>query len=226
MPIHLILDAAVLLIVLIAALRGYHKGIFLTLASIAIVILAYVGAGYAAQIISPKVSDIIEPSIYSLLSSKEEEAPLSDGGGEEPSPEEGESLLSAGLSLFGISAFRAADVTDVAVDAFSGVRDAAMRAASAAFAGSISRFLVVVISFFLLITALNILKNLLNRVLRLPGLNFINRMTGLIAGALLGVFLCFVLVTAIGLFDIAIPATEIQKTVLFRLFADYNFITF
>jgi len=64
---YLIADGLILAVLLLFALVGAHRGFILSLCGLLAVLVAFVGASFAARTLSPMVADALEPKFASAI---------------------------------------------------------------------------------------------------------------------------------------------------------------
>ena len=64
---YLIADGLILAVLLLFALVGAHRGFILSLCGLLAVLVAFVGASFAARTLSPIVADALEPKFASAI---------------------------------------------------------------------------------------------------------------------------------------------------------------
>lgn len=63
MGVFLIFDLIILILLVVFAVRGAHRGLVLSLCGLVAVVVAFAGAGIAARTLSPMVADALEPPL-------------------------------------------------------------------------------------------------------------------------------------------------------------------
>ncbi|MDR1117210.1 MAG: CvpA family protein [Oscillospiraceae bacterium] len=198
-----ILDIAILVILLIFILRGRSKGFVLNLASFAVVIAAFVGAGFVTTGFSPLVAERIEPHIYGAVYD------AVDISGAVPED----------FKLYGMSLNGAAEKSGEFIGQMG---DAAVSKAAKALAGSASVVLVSVISFAVILLVLKLAARILNLATKLPVLNFLNKTLGMIFGGFVGLVVVFFLVKISSSLTAVIPPEVAEQTVIYKFLSQYD----
>ena len=215
---YLFFDLIVAAVLLVFALRGASRGLVLSLCGLLAVVVAFVGAGFAARLASPVVADVLEPrfadAIEAQLSAQVqsgtpvEELPLQD-------------VLNA-LKEMGFYE-ELVDAVNRAVE--GGMLDAAAGAAAAvatALAQSIASAVIFLVVFVILLIAWTALSRSLDLVARLPGLHFLNQTGGAVIGLLKGCIFVFAAVWLLGYAGHMIPEAAVRQTYLLRFFLTVN----
>ena len=200
--LSIFLDLAALLVVAAFAIRGARRGFVMTVAGLAVVFLAYIGAGLAAKILSPAVASLIEP----MLSGIE----LPDLISEETLA----GINIAGVNIGGLGLF--AD----AADAINAGADKIAKDIAAGVASTIAYAIVAVLAFVVLAVVLRVIFRAVNIVAKLPVLNLLNRTLGLVVGCLTGIVLMIAAAWITGLFDAYVTAETVEATLAYKYFAD------
>ncbi len=170
-----IADGVIALTLLISAILGAKRGIFKSILSLLILILAIWGASVAAKNLSVPVTDWLFPKIEQSVEKKIEKKKEAE---DQPK------------------------VTgDVVVSYVSGAVDNAKKQAVKGMAStayhltnSVVYGVLFIVSFAILLFVLRILGKIINKLLKLPGLSFINGTLGFILGAVEGVLIAFLLI--------------------------------
>lgn len=177
-PAGLIMDAVLLLIVLVFAVLGARRGMVLTLCSLASVVLAFLGGGYLADLLTPplvkQAAPMLESTVQEYLTSL---LPSADAAAEK-----GGFLwnLLRGLMEDGIAS------------AESMTADLA-----AALAESVIHPIVFLLGFVLILILCWFIGRALDLVARLPVLHSLNALGGFLLGTLKGGLLVVILVPLI-----------------------------
>ena len=134
----LLLDLILLIVLLAFVLHGAACGLLLSLCGLVAVLVAFVGAGFAAEALAPRVADYLEPRFAAAIEERLDQelasaAPLA--GGEEALSEE--LLLTQILDILKDMGFYQSAV-DAVNDAVEQGMTAAAASAAAAVAASIA----------------------------------------------------------------------------------------
>ena len=78
---YLIADGLILAVLLLFALVGAHRGFILSLCGLLAVLVAFVGASFAARTLSPMVADALEPKFAGHRGTAQRLHPAASGGG-------------------------------------------------------------------------------------------------------------------------------------------------
>ncbi|MDL2287846.1 CvpA family protein [Oscillospiraceae bacterium OttesenSCG-928-F05] len=205
MVLAVVLDALTLLVLVGSAARGAKRGFLMTVSSLIAIVCAVVGAVFCLSLFEVPVRAAITPRVTDAVAELIPETDFSTGGK---------------MSYFGI------DIGGFVEAAADDARDAAVISVSGSLAASLSRILVGVAAFLIILLAAKLLLRLLDQVLRLPGLNFINRLGGLVAGAVFGLVLCMVLAKLVSAFTGLVPPETVEASLLFGVFARHNLPAF
>ncbi len=204
----IICDVVAVCLLLLFAFRGRSRGLIKTLSRIIVLILAFSLAASFAKTTTPYISEkYVEPRINSVFVSKN----VSD---ENPAPSEeeingvlSELNLPDGLVFDAISDF-ANSVEDKAEEAFSTISESI--AYKATYAVSF------LIYFIVLVLLLNLLFGVINKLSKIPGINFINKSLGFIFGFFLGAAIIVVLSFILAKFNFVINEEIIEQTHLLK----------
>ena len=64
---YLIFDLIIVIVLIIFAVHGAYRGLILSLCGLLAVVVAFVGAGYAARSLSPMVAQALEPRFAAAI---------------------------------------------------------------------------------------------------------------------------------------------------------------
>lgn len=230
----LIFDGIILVVLLLFALWGRHRGLILSVFSLLALVVSIVGAFWLSNMLTPPVADWVQPMVEKSVVSTVQNALPEDADDvlATLSPENIDNwsesihtyLDEAGIELpEQIESFLAElgeeDLSKL-VDA-SSVEELAVSAA-----GKVVRAVVRIVLFLLAFALIQILWHLLARALdlvsRLPVLNAMNRLGGFLLGALKGILLLFVIAWLFQWYSTSvntvIPAETIEQTYLLKFF--------
>ena len=226
----LILDLILLIVLIAFAARGASRGLLLSLCGLVAVLVAFVGAGFVADLMAPKVADYLEPRFSAAIEERLEahlEAVLPDGTAPE-GPEAGEIPLAdlmdvlrdMGLyqsALYAIDRAVEQGMTDAAADAAATV--------AASIAGSVAYMLLFVAAFIVILILWTLLSHALDLVTRLPGLHALNRAGGALLGLLKGCAILFLCAWVLRYLGSVIPEETVARTYLLKFFLTTNPVT-
>ena len=187
----IIFDLLIVLIVLISALLGRHRGFILTLCGVLALFVAIIGAGVLTNLLAEPISRLALPFVEDILMDA-----MNSAGGEITLSAEGaiyatldqviglmeRSDLLRGLAA-GVSQAVSQGAVDVTLDAVQGV--------SLFLAEQLTRLIMFPLFFILIMLIWTALSHILDLAFRLPGLNFLNRTAGLLLGFARGVLLAY-----------------------------------
>lgn len=171
----LVADIIIALILLTSAVFGAKRGIFRSVLSLAVLILAIWGAGVAAKSLSTPVTDWIFPKIEQSVEKsieKKKEA-------EDQPKVTGDVVVS---------------YVNAAVDDAKKQTARVVSTTAYQLTNSVVYGILFILAFAVLFFILHVIGKIINKLLKLPGLNFINGTLGFLLGAAEGVLLVFLLI--------------------------------
>lgn len=221
-------DVAIVALLALFLWMGARKGFVLSLFGLVAIVVAFIGASFLAQSLSPKVGAALEPKFAAIIEEKLEEqfhsadAPaLPEGAdaaeGEYPLQAVLEVLKSMGLYEDLINA-----VDDAVQNGMSQVAANAAAAVAAAIAQSIAYMLIFLIAFVLILIGWGILSHALDLVAKLPVLNTVNKLGGAAIGLVKGCIILFVLAWLLRVSGTLIPEETVAQTTLLKFFLTTN----
>ena len=213
---YLIADGLILAVLLLFALVGAHRGFILSLCGLLAVLVAFVGASFAARTLSPMVADALEPKFASAI---EEQLNASI---QQQVAEEGSAALSPDdVPLDGV--LNALREMDKAVEnGMTSVAASAAAAVAAAIAQSAAYLILFLLGFALILIAWKLISHALDLVARLPGLHFLNKTCGALFGLVQACVLLFVAAWLLQFFGHVLPESLVNQTHLLKFFMTTN----
>lgn len=228
---YLIFDLVIAILLVLAVFQGYRRGFVLTLCGFLAVFVAFFGATILSNALAEPVSHAITPVIENQISNSIHETLEEQGyqfeepqpGQEEetPAPEDQFSLDqilnmmkdSALIQSFS-DAIRGA-VNDGVVE----VTTSAAQTIASYIARELSRMVLFLISFVLVLVAWTLLSRALDLAFRLPVLSTLNHWSGAAVGLLKGGVLLFI---ACWLLRELFPAEVVEQSYLLEFFCTTN----
>lgn len=228
---YLIFDLVIAILLVLAVFQGYRRGFVLTLCGFLAVFVAFFGATILSNALAEPVSHAISPVIENQISNSIHETLEEQGyqfeepqpGQEEetPAPEDQFSLDqilnmmkdSALIQSFS-DAIRGA-VNDGVVE----VTTSAAQTIASYIARELTRMVLFLISFVLVLVAWTLLSRALDLAFRLPVLSTLNHWSGAAVGLLKGGVLLFI---ACWLLRELFPAEEVEQSYLLKFFCTTN----
>lgn len=228
---YLIFDLVIAILLVLAVFQGYRRGFVLTLCGFLAVFVAFFGATILSNALAEPVSHAITPVIENQISNSIHETLEEQGyqfeepqpGQEEetPAPEDQFSLDqilnmmkdSALIQSFS-DAIRGA-VNDGVVE----VTTSAAQTIASYIARELSRMVLFLISFVLVLVAWTLLSRALDLAFRLPLLSTLNHWSGAAVGLLKGGVLLFI---ACWLLRELFPAEVVEQSYLLKFFCTTN----
>jgi uncharacterized membrane protein required for colicin V production len=180
-------DIIIAAIVVITALRGRMRGFILTLCGFLTIFVAFIGALVVSEFLADPVAQLLFPAVErAILTVLEQGAAIAPD----------ELPIAAVLeSLHSVPFFAGlAEMCQTALDnrsyLFTG---SAVFAVSLFFSRQLARIVLFALSFIAILIVWWLMSHALDLAFRLPILNFINRLGGLVLGFAQGIALCFIL---------------------------------
>ena len=201
-----IADILVLAALIIAAWLGARRGLLKSLAGLLIVVVALLGASWAADHLSEPVMRWVEPRVTQRVEQIVQDSQPADAG----------QMLRA-LSFRGTGLQKMLDNVQHRVQETG---ESLIRAVSLSVARSVAGTAVYVVSFLVLLALLWLLMKPLNAlVTRLPLISTVNGLGGAALGLVCGGLVLFVAVWAMQRFDWLLTPELIDGTILLKFFA-------
>lgn len=218
---YLLLDAAVLLVLIFFLWRGASRGFILTLFSLLALLVAFAGANFLADTLSPRVGEALEPKFAAVIQERLEEefktadVPVLPG---ETAPDYPFQGILGMLKTMGLYE-DLVNAVDRAVHAgMTEVAAAAAAAVAASIAQAVARAVLFLVFFVLILVGWTLLSHALDLVSKLPGLNTLNRTAGGLVGLVQGALLLFMVGWVLNAWSGPLPSGAAEETVLLRFF--------
>lgn len=213
-----IIDIAVAALLLGFLIGGAHRGLFRSVAGLVIVIAALVGAGYAANYATPKAERYVQPYIEKKIQSRvNASVPTEKKAAASTTETSGTDVMHA-LGLMSLDTDASDTIAKAAEKKIQETGASVRTAIAESFAETILHTLLFVLFFILLLLLLKLLVHALDLLLKLPGLNFLNRLGGAVLGLLEGALLLFFAIWILRRFGVSFQTKTVEDTVLLRFF--------
>ena len=221
-----IFDLIVAIVLIVSVVQGYRKGFVLTLCGFLAVFVAFIGASILSDALAGPVSRAITPAVESGIqdtigSYYQYTPPLSEGSTQEDSFFQDLPLEDALAALQDSALYRTLTQNfQQAVE--SGVETVAANAVQALaeyVAAQLTRMVLFLLSFVIILAGWFVLSHALDLAFRLPVLSTLNQWSGAVIGLIKGGVLLFI---ACWLFRGLIPQEAVDQSVLLRFFCTTN----
>lgn len=228
MQTFLLYDAIAALVLLVALIRGYKRGFILTLCGFLALFVALIGASFLSNTMSGPVSRALQPAIESSLTQifsdhTTVQPPAVEGSSsqspESQVPDESQLPLQEALDILQDSKFYQGFVEAIQSAVDEGMVSAtanAVRVISDYIATQISKLVIFIISFVLILVLWFFISHALDLAFRLPVLSSLNHwggaVLGLVKGGLLLLIACWLLQGSF------LPWETVRQTYLLRFF--------
>ena len=222
----LIFDLIVAIVLIVSVVQGYRKGFVLTLCGFLAVFVAFIGASILSDALAGPVSRAITPAVESGIqdtigSYYQYTPPLSEGSTQEDSFFQDLPLEDALAALQDSALYRTLTQNfQQAVE--SGVETVAANAVQALaeyVAAQLTRMVLFLLSFVIILAGWFVLSHALDLAFRLPVLSTLNQWSGAVIGLIKGGVLLFI---ACWLFRGLIPQEAVDQSILLRIFCTTN----
>ena len=222
MSTYLILDLIVLAVLVLFAALGAWRGLILSLCGLIAVMVAVLGASFAARTLSPLVADALEPRFAAAIEEQlnesiRQQAEAGEAAVLSPDDVPLEGVLDA-LREMGFYETLINTVDRAVESGMTAVAASAAAAVAAAIAQSAAYLILFLLGFFLILLAWRLLSRALDLVARLPGLHFLNKTGGALFGLVQGCIILFVAAWLLQFFGQVLPRELVEQTVLLKFF--------
>jgi len=205
----IVIDIITVAIIILSALAGRKRGLIKTLSGIVALILSFSIAGFLANATTDKVSDeIVKPHVESFLNSQIDSTI-------ERTPESDTSVVSDILANLGLP-------PEVIENALHESISAPISSATDFLAQKITYALLFCIYFILSLIITTLLLKLVNLAAKFPGLNFVNKLAGLIFGILWGYLIVMALSFILLQFRIFLTDELVSQTFVLKFISNFS----
>ena len=224
-----IFDLIVLIVLILAVVQGYRKGLVLTLCGLLAVCVAFIGASILSDALAGPVSQAITPAIESgiqdTVGSYYQYTPPVENSGDGSTPGDAffdelplEDVLAA---LQDSSLYRSLtqNFQQAVEDGVETVAANAVRALAEYVAVQLTRTVLFLLCFVLILAGWFVLSHALDLAFKLPVLSTLNQWSGAAVGLVKGGVLLFI---ACWLFQGLIPQEAVDQSILLRFFCTTN----
>ena len=201
-------------ILLLALVLGIRQGFLQSLARVAIVIVALLGAAWLAQHLADPAAKWLEPVLTEKLQQQ-----MSG----QPAAADDPSLAAAGiLETFGFSGDTLDEMVRSVTEKAQEMGQTLLSAVVSTVLRSVAYAVVYLVSFLLLLLLLRLLLAPLHLFTKLPGVHGINAILGGALGMVKGALLLFFAVWLLRRFQILVTPELIGQTYILRFFAEHS----
>ena len=209
-----IIDAVVAVVLLAFVILGARRGLFRSVAGLAILVVSLVGANMAADSLTPMAAGIVQPAIENRVEEKLEEVLPEDM----ELPEAEDTAMGELLALLGIDADPAEEILERAGEQVRLNGAGAVAALAVGMAESTIHVVVFLLVFLAAFIVLKLLAHLVDLTLKLPVLSGANALGGAAVGLVEGVLALFITVWFLRRFGVSFDTAWAADTMLLRFF--------
>jgi len=191
-----LLDFAIVAVIVVCVIRGFQRGLVLSLFGALTLIVALIGAFILSGMFSHHVEGLVESPVSGWVASRFE-------SNMENEPSAGDPIFDA-LRMLGVNENISERIETEVYTQLDNIGNTFQMAVTAALVSAIARVITFVIAFLVLLFGLRFAAQLLDTIAKLPILNLLNIVGGLGGGLLQGVLIVWLAVTAlffVGLID-------------------------
>ena len=214
METAVIIDVIVAAVLLAFLIVGMRRGLFRSVAGLAVVLAALVGANLAAGTLTPMAAGMIQPAIEKRVEEKLETA-LEE---KLPSEQAEESSLGELLALLGMDDDPAQGILESARAKIADSGASVITAVAMSVAESTLHVALFLLVFLVLLIGLKLLVRLVDLTLKLPVLSTANALGGAAVGLIEGALALFLAVWVLRRFGVSFDTGAAADTVLFHFF--------
>ena len=229
-----LIDVVLLLIIALCVWGGYKKGLIMGMGGILAILIAVYGGILVSGAYSNEVVTAFQPFVSGYVESKiqdkakedlglaDDDRSLNDLFAEDPSLQQ--KYMKACYEEFGIYSRTADKLAGETMDYMNDEEVSAEDAVSVVLCQKLTYALFFLLAFILILIILTVLGNIPNLTYKIPNMDTLNNVGGLVAGVVRGILLCSVLVWALKFMGILL-GDALSHTLLAKLLLSLNFLT-
>ena len=230
MTAFLIFDLIIIAVLIVSALLGARRGLILSLCGLLAMLVAFVGAGFAARALSPAVADFLEPrfagaieeQLNEQIQNSQVQNDLTAGTGEvTPDALPLQDVLDA-LRDMGFYETLIDSIDKAVEDGMTEVAASAAAQVAAAIAESAAYLIIFLVGFILILLVWKLISHALDLVAKLPGLHFLNKSLGALFGLVQACIVLFIAAWLLQFLGTVFPPDAVEKTYLLKFFMTTN----
>ncbi|MGI5978517.1 MAG: CvpA family protein [Oscillospiraceae bacterium] len=235
----IVIEVLLLVILLVCIWNGYKKGLVMCIGTILAIILSLYVGDLLADTFSPAVKPAAKPFISGYMDGTDgvvstslnallggNAAGLSVDDAIKQQPELRLQLCEKSYEKVGIYSGTAKRMAAQAVEKADAEKITLQSALVDILCGAFTYLLSFLIFFLLSMIIITVIVNLVNLNLKLPGNERLNRIGGLVAGAVVGACFCFVAGWVLRFCGMFLPESGLKSTVLSLFFIRFNFLPY
>lgn len=226
-----ILNLTLIIILLLCAWSGFKKGLIPAIVSLLVLVISLYGANLLSKTYSYEVIDALRPFASGYLETqvnKEVRPQFSIAGTEVGAlsvndyltahPEDAQSFCAATFRSIGVSEDIALSLADESLRYSSAQEVTIDEAMVEILCRRLSYIAGVVLAFLLLLIILTVLQNLPNLSFKIPGMDTLNDVGGLVCGAVQGLCFCLLLAFLFKFTGLLLPQEQLADSFLLSWF--------
>ncbi|WP_409967266.1 CvpA family protein [Bengtsoniella intestinalis] len=215
MSTALMFDLIIVVIALFFIIQGWYRGLVLSLASLVVLICAGAGASIAADFLTPLATPVVTPSLESYLTNQIAEQAQTD-----PSATLASMLEDGKLSI--LTPYLDNEVIATAEASLSEFASETIADISNLVATGIIGTIIWVFAFLILALLLHIILHAVDLVAKLPVLNTLNTIGGILVGVVQSLLVIYIVLIVAGCFNWLPTEVEGAQSYVYHYFAAYN----
>jgi len=200
----MIADLLIVAVLAAAVVIGVKQGVIKALAGVAVIVLSFVGAGWAAGFFADTVAQWLRPVLQSYIRAKLQGSASASAG--------------SALAQFGFSGGALEQAIRSVADKMVQTGQSMLEAVTDSVLHSVAYAVVYVVVFFVLLLLLRLAAKSLDLAAELPGLKTLNGLGGALLGLIKGLLVVFFLVWALQKLQLLITPELQEQSVLLPFF--------
>ena len=220
MPLHIIIDIAILLIIAFCTWNGYKKGLIMTFLGVVVLFVSISGAKIIAGRYTDKVAESVAPILGWVTDDAVDNA-LADAA-YAGNASDSENVVQSAFTALGIHSGELDRLSEMVGDWMEDTKDS-MRAGVASVFLRLAAYIILFVFSYIVITMLfMLLTQLVASLFNIPPLKLLDSIGGLVLGVVFGCVIMFFAGWVLRFTGLFITPEVLQKTLLAKFFMTAN----
>ncbi len=217
-----VLDLVLVAIIALCAWNGYRKGFILGVSGILALIVAFYGAHLLADAYSQEFTSLLEPFVSGIVDSTVESETTEENVTEDEL--DANDITYASMGKLGIMKSAADNVAEEIEEKVKETGQQLRSAMVEVLCSKLAYVATAVIAFLLIIIIITVIANVLNLAFKLPGLEVINYVFGILFGLAKGLIFAFAIAWVLRYTGFIFKQETIDETILLKWMMEHNML--
>lgn len=217
-----VLDLVLVAIIALCAWNGYRKGFILGVSGILALIVAFYGAHLLADTYSQEFTTLLEPFVSGIVDSTVESQTMEENVSEEEL--DAYDITYASMGKLGIMKSAADNLAEEIEERVKETGQQLRATLVETLCSKLAYVATAVIAFLLIIIIITVIANVLNLAFKLPGLEVINYVFGILFGLAKGLIFAFAIAWVLRYTGFIFKQETIDETILLKWLMEHNLL--